>query len=158
MLPGYSSVSSSITPTMPYSPRLIGDMTSHATANLAQQYNPNYLLKQIFASNRGISAGPAQMQGIAGQIAQGRSAIANASSQIPGQLNYANQQSLLNGQVAQGQEATQLAGLGLQQQQNNYQYGGQRFQQGLSLLQILTGQNPLAMMGGGMGGGYGGYG
>lgn len=121
---GVAQINTSIQPRNIFTPQMTATATNQAVADSLQQASMPYALKQT--DRPGVSRSASSVYRALPKVAQAHSDAAMQSAGIPLADEAANQQNMLRGQIAQGQEFNQLARLLLgnvslgnwQQQQN----------------------------------------
>lgn len=128
-----------IQPRSPISDAITRQTVNRQVGDVQIQNDPRYLMKGIFAANRGVSSGPSDMALISPQLAQ-RSAMTNAiKANVPLADAAQNASSMLAGQTARDQEGLSLASLGARQQQMGSAFQQQNQGDALQLIRAILG-------------------
>lgn len=114
-----NTVSTGVRPEMLYSQQHMQRMANRDFGQAMAQADPRLAQKQFMG--RGLSLDAGTLAAATPQIAEGRMGALMARNVKPLQDQLANQQFLLDGQMAQGNEFIGLGNLLRQQQQNAYQ-------------------------------------
>lgn len=119
----FGSINTSITPENIYTPQMTQEAVNQQRADLAQQANMPWLLKQ-FARPGAAQNSPSAMGRAMPIVGQAQTGIARAGTEIPFADSAKNLNHWRSGEVAREQEAQGMAGLMLRNQGIDRELGG----------------------------------